>query len=45
VKALLLDLDCGKAESAILPLLQQPVGSVSLHQKLEEYASAEGLQL
>jgi phosphotransferase system enzyme I (PtsP) len=45
VKAMLLDLDCGKAESAILPLLQQPVGSVSLHQKLEEFAAAEGLQL
>jgi phosphotransferase system enzyme I (PtsP) len=45
VKALLLDLDCRKAESAILPLLQQPVGSISVRQKLEEFAAAEGLQL
>ena len=45
VKALLVDLDCRKGESAILPLLQQPVGSVSIRHKLEGFAAAEGLQL
>ena len=45
IKALLLDLDCRKGEAAILPLLQQPVGSVSIRHKLEDFAAAEGLQL
>jgi phosphotransferase system, enzyme I, PtsP len=45
VKALLLDLDCKKGEEAILPLLSQPVGSVSIRNKLEAFAAAEGLQL
>jgi phosphotransferase system enzyme I (PtsP) len=45
VKALLLELDCRKGESAILPLLEQPVGSVSIRHKLEGFAAAEGLQL
>src|SRR5208282_4278445 len=34
VKALLLELDCKKGESAILPFLAQPVGSVSIRHKL-----------
>jgi phosphotransferase system enzyme I (PtsP) len=45
VKALLLDLDCRKGETAILPLLEQPVGSVSIRHKLQGFAAAEGLQL
>lgn len=45
VKALLLDLDVKKGEEAILPLLEQPVGSVSIRHKLESFAAAEGLQL
>jgi len=45
VKALLLDLDCRKGEAAILPFLEQPVGSVSIRHKLEVFAAAEGLQL
>ena len=45
VKALLLDLDCRKGEGAILPFLDQPVGSVSIRHKLEGFATAEGLQL
>src|SRR5579884_1735417 len=45
VKALLLDLDCRKAGAAILPLLERPAGSVSVRQKLEEFAATEGLQL
>jgi len=45
VKALLLELDCRKGETAILPFLEQPVGSVSIRHKLEGFAAAEGLQL
>jgi len=45
VKAMLLDLDCRKGEAAILPCLEQPVGSVSIRHKLEGFAAAEGLQL
>ena len=45
VKALLLDLDCSKGEEAILPLLKQPIGSISVRQKLEEFAAAHRLQL
>jgi phosphotransferase system enzyme I (PtsP) len=45
VKALLLDLDTRKAEAALLPLLERPVGSVSMRDKLQEFAASEGLQL
>jgi phosphotransferase system enzyme I (PtsP) len=45
VKALLMELDCRKGEQAILPLLAKPVGSVSIRQALESFATAEGLQL
>src|ERR1700686_1678142 len=45
VKALLLDLDCRKGEAAILPFLEQPVGSVSIRHKLESFAASEGLQI
>jgi len=45
VKAMLLDLDTKKGEKEILPLLQQPVGSVSIRHKLESFAASEGLQL
>jgi phosphotransferase system enzyme I (PtsP) len=45
VKALLIDLDTRKAEEAILPLLQKPVGSISIREKLQAFAASEGLQL
>jgi phosphotransferase system enzyme I (PtsP) len=45
VKALMLDLDVRKAEQAILPLLEQPIGSVSIRSQLEAFAASEGLQL
>ena len=45
VKAMLLELDCKKGAAAILPCLEQPVGSVSMRQKLEAFAAAEGLPL
>jgi len=45
VKALLLELDCRKAEATLLPCLEQSVGSVSIRHKLERFAATEGLQL
>ena len=39
------DLDAKKAEAMIMPLLQAPAGSVSIRQKLIEFAEAEGLPL
>jgi phosphotransferase system enzyme I (PtsP) len=45
VKALMLDLDVRKAEQAILPLLEKPIGSVSIRSQLEDFAASEGLQL
>jgi len=45
VKALLLELDCRKGEAALLPVLKEPVGSVSIRHKLEGFAASEGLQL
>ncbi|MBV9347206.1 MAG: phosphoenolpyruvate--protein phosphotransferase [Pseudolabrys sp.] len=45
VKAMLLDLDCKKAQSAILPLLEKPIGSVSIRHQLENFAAAENLPL
>ena len=45
VKAMILDLDAKKAEAMINPLLDAPAGSVSIRQKLTEFAEAEGLSL
>ena len=45
LKALVLDLDANKAEAMITPLLEAPSGSVSIRQKLTEFAEAEGLSL
>lgn len=45
VKAMLLDLDTKKAAAEILPFLDQPIGSVSIRNKLEGFAAAQGLQL
>jgi phosphotransferase system, enzyme I, PtsP len=45
VKALILELNAKKAEAMMAPLLDQPAGSVSIRQKLTEFAEAEGLPL
>ncbi len=45
VKAMILDLDARKAEAMINPLLDAPAGSVSIKQKLIEFAEAQGLTL
>jgi phosphotransferase system enzyme I (PtsP) len=45
VKAMLLDLDVGKARAVIDPLIDAPTGSVSVRHRIEMFAAAEGLQL
>ncbi|GEC14949.1 phosphotransferase system enzyme I (PtsP) [Nitrobacter winogradskyi] len=45
VKAMILDLDTKKAEAAILPLLEAPSGSISVRDRLKDFADAEGLSL
>ena len=42
---MLLELDAGKAEALLRPLIDKPAGSVAIREKLEEFAAAEGLQL
>jgi phosphotransferase system, enzyme I, PtsP len=45
VKALILDLDVRKATAFLQPLLDAPSGSVSIRDKLKDFAEAEGLSL
>src|SRR6266403_1909416 len=45
VKAMVLDLDAKKAAEMMTPLLDAPSGSVSIREKLKEFAEAEGLSL
>ncbi len=45
VKALILELDVGKAEAMMKPLLDAPSGSVSIRDRLRAFAEAEKLPL
>jgi phosphotransferase system enzyme I (PtsP) len=45
VKAMLLDLDAGQVAAAVKPLIDSPTGSVSIRERLKEYAAAQGLQI
>jgi phosphotransferase system enzyme I (PtsP) len=45
VKAMLLELDAGKAAALICPLIESPVGSVAIRERLQAFAAAEGLQI
>jgi phosphotransferase system enzyme I (PtsP) len=45
VKAMLLDLDAGKAAAVVEPLLNGACGGVSVRDRLKEFAAANGLQL
>jgi phosphotransferase system enzyme I (PtsP) len=45
VKALILDLDAKKIQTEITKWLDAPSGSISIRQKLTEFADAEGLSL
>jgi phosphotransferase system enzyme I (PtsP) len=42
---MILDLDAKKAEAMMTPLLDAPAGTVSIRQKLTQFAEAEGLAL
>jgi phosphotransferase system, enzyme I, PtsP len=45
VKAMILELDARKIEAMMTPLLDAPAGSVSIREKLTEFAGKEGLAL
>jgi phosphotransferase system enzyme I (PtsP) len=45
VKAMLLDLDVGKAAALVDKLLANPAGSVPVREKLKAFAAQEGLQI
>src|SRR5262249_33007067 len=45
VKAMLLDLDARKVEALLGPMLESPVGSVGIRDRLESFEAAEGLQV
>jgi phosphotransferase system enzyme I (PtsP) len=45
VKAMLLDVNCRKLSDFLSPLLEKPAGKGSLRQRLEQFATAEGLQI
>jgi phosphotransferase system enzyme I (PtsP) len=45
VKQMLLELDVAKAQALVCRLLERPVGSVAVRDRLEAFAAAEGLQL
>jgi phosphotransferase system enzyme I (PtsP) len=45
VKAMILELNAKRAEAMMAPLLDAPAGSVSIRQKLTEFAESDGLPL
>jgi phosphotransferase system enzyme I (PtsP) len=45
VKAMLLELDAKKAANLLCPLIEKPLQSGTIRERLEEFAVAEGLQL
>jgi phosphotransferase system enzyme I (PtsP) len=45
VKAMLLDLDARKAAALIEPLIQSPAGSLQVRERLQAFASEQGLQI
>jgi phosphotransferase system, enzyme I, PtsP len=45
VKAMLLDLDAGKAAEFLYPLIEKPIATVSIRAHLEKFAADGGLQL
>jgi phosphotransferase system, enzyme I, PtsP len=45
VKAMLLDLDCGKAAAFLCPLIEKPSGHPSIRPQLQKFAADNGLQI
>jgi hypothetical protein len=42
---MLLDLDAGKAEKLLAPLIAKPAGSVPIRERLKAFAEEQGLQV
>jgi phosphotransferase system enzyme I (PtsP) len=45
IKAMMLDLDCGKVAALLQPLLDSPAGSVPIRERLKAFAADQGLQI
>jgi phosphotransferase system, enzyme I, PtsP len=45
VKAMLLELNAGKATALMKPLIESPAGSLPIRERLKAFAAAEGLQI
>jgi phosphotransferase system, enzyme I, PtsP len=45
VKAMLLDVDCGKAAAFLCPLIEKPSGHASVRPQLQKFAADNGLQV
>jgi phosphotransferase system, enzyme I, PtsP len=45
VKSMLLELDAGRVEALLRPLIESPAGSILVRDRLETFAAAEGLPL
>ena len=45
VKAMLLELDAGKAGKLLVPLIDSPAGSVPIRERLKAFAAEQGLQI
>jgi phosphotransferase system, enzyme I, PtsP len=45
VKAMLLELNAGKAAALMKPLIESPAGSLPIRERLKAFAAAEGLQI
>jgi len=45
VKSMLLELDAGRVEAVLRPLIESPAGTVLVRDRLEAFAAAEGLPL
>jgi len=45
VKAMLLELDAGKAAALMAPLIESPAGSVPIRERIKAFAAAQGLQV
>jgi phosphotransferase system, enzyme I, PtsP len=45
VKAMLLELNVGKAAALMKPLIESPAGSLPIRERLKAFAAAEGLQI
>lgn len=45
IKALLLALDAGKAAAFLVPLIERPVGSVQIRERLKKFAAEQELPI